>query len=188
MGSPKQVLTYGDTTMVGAVVDTARRSRVADVIVVTGFHGEQVEPAVGSRARIVHNANAVSGNMSSLVVGLDAVAGTDGVIVLLSDMPQVTPDVIDTLIDAMSEHGERAGWIEYSDGPGHPVALAAASFDEVRHLRGPKALWRYLEALESSDVAVAKVETPKPTDVNTQEDYERVTRSVPTREQGCHRD
>ena len=179
METPKQVLPFRDTTMVGAVVRAAERSLAVDILVVTGFHREEVEAAVGTSVRLVHNPQARSGNMSSLIAGLDAVGDVDGVVVLLSDMPQVSSVVIDAVITGMSTSGARAGWVQYTDAGGHPVALSAASFADVRALVGPKALWRYLEALDASDVFAARVESDKPVDVNTSADYERVIRSRP---------
>ncbi len=172
MGEPKQVLPFGDTTMIGAVVDAASRSRLQDLVVVTGFHHRRVEAAVGDRVRIARNPDPGRGNMSSLLVGLDAAGDVDGVVVLLSDMPQVSTGVIDGLIDGISSTGAAAGWVAYADGRGHPVALARAILPDVRRLEGPKALWSFLEGLDPEDVFVLRVGTDKPTDVNTREDYE----------------
>jgi molybdenum cofactor cytidylyltransferase len=177
MGVPKQVLPLGDTTMVGAVVRAAERSMAVDVLVVTGFHREEVEAAVGSSARLVHNEAATSGNMSSLLVGLDAAGDVDGIVVLLSDIPQVRPDVIDAVITGTSTSGALVGWVEYVDAPGHPVALTAGSYADIRTLEGPKALWRYLVSRDPSDVFKARIGSTKPIDVNTSADYQRVIRS-----------
>lgn len=183
MGVPKQVLPFGGTTMVGEVVDAALQSQVADVVVVTGFHHREVEDAVGPSVRIAHNPDAASGNMSSLLVGLDAAGHVDGVVILLSDMPEVTSDTIDALVEGVVERGARAGWAEYTTGTAHPVALTAESFPEIRRLRGPKALWSFLDSLGEGEVYALSVAGPKPIDVNTEGDYEELIRRVQGRSQ-----
>jgi len=178
MGTAKQVLPYGSKTLVGAVVDEANRSVVQDVVVVTGFHSTQVAAAVGTSARIVHNPDAAAGNMSSLVIGIDDVAEVDGVVVLLSDMPQVTSHTIDALVSGVVDTGAVAGWVEYANGEGHPVVLSVSTFEIVRTLTGPKALWRYLESLDPGSLFVFTLDSPRPIDINTQDDYYAATRDL----------
>lgn len=175
MGTPKQVLPFGDTTMVGAVIRAARASHAADVIVVTGFHRDEVEAVVGSSVCVVRNPAPETGNMSSLLVGLEAAGDVDGVVVLVSDMPRVSSSAIDALIDGVSGREAYAGWVEYTDGRGHPIALAGKAFEKVRRLSGPKALWPYLDSLDDDDVFVRKVTDSRPIDVNTPQDYDRLT-------------
>lgn len=171
MGVIKQVLPYGSSTLIGTVVETARDSILDDVVVVTGFHSAEVAAAVGNVARIVYNPDAASGNMSSLVSGIDAAPDTVGVVVLLSDTPQVLPSTIDALVAGVVESGSVAGWVSYSDGKGHPIVLCASTFGFVRTLEGPKALWRYLESLDSDALFVLSVDSARPIDINTEDDY-----------------
>jgi CTP:molybdopterin cytidylyltransferase MocA len=162
--------------MVGAVAHSAREAGLSPVIVVTGFHQDEVTAAVGDSALIAHNQNPGRGNVSSLLVGIDAVGDTAGVVLLLADMPDVRVDVIVRLLDGMSASASKAGWVEYCNGRGHPIALCVSSFEDVRTLRGSKALWPFLSALSDDDTFVVRVDEPIPTDVNTPEDYELVTR------------
>jgi molybdenum cofactor cytidylyltransferase len=176
MGLPKQVLPYRSTTMVGAVVDTAIDAGLAPVIVVTGFHEHAVVVAVGDDALLAHNPNAATGNMSSLLVGLDQVGDAGGVVVLLADMPEVDTEVVVRLADGMSGSSDLAGWVEYSNGRGHPIALARSVFNDVRTLSGPKAIWPFLSSIPEEDAFVVRVDAPRPTDVNTPAEYERITK------------
>ncbi|MCL1593802.1 MAG: NTP transferase domain-containing protein [Actinomycetia bacterium] len=178
MGRPKQVLPYGSTTLVGAVVVAAQASTVDEVVVVTGFHGAEVAAAVRESARIVRNPDPAAGNMSSLVTGLNAVGEGRGVVVLLSDMPNVSTEIVDALIAAVDDSGADAGWVAYSDGSGHPIVLGEHILEEVRDLTGSKALWRYLMSLATDRRLVLVVDDSKPVDVNTLDDFENVTRRL----------
>ncbi|MGI9584123.1 MAG: nucleotidyltransferase family protein [Acidimicrobiia bacterium] len=183
MGRAKVVLSVGSQSMVGSVVSSARLAGLDDVVVVTGYHGDVVADEIEGTARIVQNPDASRGNMSSLVTGLDAVPDSDGVVVLLGDMPLVSHEIIRSVRDTLASGGATACWVEYTDADdrpvmGHPVGLAAAAFPAVRRLTGRKALWKYLEGLPDVDVARVEVEEPKPLDVNTADDYEQLTRQL----------
>ncbi len=178
MGSPKVVLPYGSTTMVGAVVGAVVAADLSPVIVVTGFHREVVCEAVGRSARVVHNPHPESGNLSSLLIGLDALGDVDGAVVVLADMPGVRSEVVAALADGLIESGSLGGWVEYADGWGHPMALGRQVFDDVRTLTGPRPLWPFLSSLRSEDTFILHVDSLRPIDVNTPEDHERVARSA----------
>lgn len=178
MGVPKLVLPFGSTTMIGAVVGAANAADVEPVVVVSGFHDAAVLEAVGHAAPVVHNPRAATGNLSSLLVGLDAVGNADGVVILLADMPRVSASLINDLADGLLASGCVAGWVGYTDGRGHPIALAASAFDDVRTLEGRRPLWDFVDGLGDDEAFVLPVDDSKPIDVNTPEEYERATRQV----------
>lgn len=162
--------------MVGSVVSTSRVSGLEPIVVVSGFHSDEVCEAVGDSAAIAHNEHPELGNMSSLLVGIDAVGDVDGVVVLLADMPGVESELIVKLVNSVSQANYRAGWVEYPEGRGHPVALVQSAFADVRKLTGTKALWPFFAALSEGEAFPLHTATPRPIDVNTQADYERIAR------------
>lgn len=176
MGLPKPALPYGSSTLVGGVIRVATEAGLSPVIVVTGFHNDAVSGAVGGKALIAHNPNPELGNVSSLRVGIDAVGDSEGAVLLLGDMPGVQPGIIASLCNGMSASASKVGWIEYRDGRGHPLAFAKSSFDELRTLTGSKALWPFLSAVPKDETFVVESDEIQPIDVNTPEDYLRVTR------------
>jgi len=179
MGAPKPAMEIGSTTMVRLVIEAAAKADISDVYVVTGFHHKEVSEAVGSSAIVLRNPAPERGNVSSLVVGLNAVPSHSGVIVLLADMPFVKSSDIKKLAAGVSASGRAAGWVEYLDGRGHPVALASSTFEDVKRLSGPKSLWPYFDALSPHDVFVVERGEPKPADVNTRVDYDRLKTQIP---------
>lgn len=174
MGLAKPALAFGSSTLVGTVVDAAKAAELSPIVVVTGFHGREVSDAVGTAARVVHNPNPGAGNVSSLVVGMDACGDVDGIVLLLGDMPSVNSELIRQLSQGMVESGSRVGWVEYCNGRGHPLALAQSVFGELRSLSGSKALWPFLSSMDPKDTFVVRSEEPRPLDVNTPEDYQRL--------------
>jgi molybdenum cofactor cytidylyltransferase len=178
MGVAKPAMPFGDSTMIGAVITTARDAGLDPVIVVTGFHGEEVAEAVDDAARIVHNPDPGRGNMSSLLVGLDAIGDVEAVVVLLSDMPLVEPSTIDALCMGLLESGSMCGWTRYTDGRGHPIAFTPNGVEAIGGLSGTKALWPWFDSLDDHgryELVVNDVRSP---DINSPADYDNL-RSFP---------
>lgn len=174
MGVAKPAMPFGDGTMVGAVIDVAGSAGLDPVVVVTGFHREAVAEAVGGKALVVHNNEASSGNMSSLLVGLDAVGDVDAVVVLLSDMPIVESSTIEKLCRDLLASKAMCGWVGYTDGRGHPIAFTPRGIEMIGGLSGTKALWPYFDSLSDAERHELTVDGPRPPDINTTADYDEL--------------
>ena len=167
MGRSKQDLPFGDTTLLGHVVAAAEASRLQDVIVVVA-PGMRAPTA---RARAVVNEAPHNGTASSLLTGV-AAAGAHPVMVLLADMPDVTTELIDLVLEAWKEDPKWAAVTRYTDGPGHPLVLSPYLTAALSGLSGDKALWPMLREADESEILFVTIGDPKPLDVNTREDYE----------------
>lgn len=173
-GSPKQLLPFGDTTLLGRVVRNANASSLDRVVVVLGRASEDVRAAGGfGRAEVVDNAAYGTGCASSLLAGLDAAGeDCDALALLLGDQPGVRPEFIDL---ALSEWRRERPWAlvcSYRGDPGHPFVFARDAFKDLRGLHGDKAVWKLIEA-HPERVLWAKIDADLPPDVDTPEDYER---------------
>ncbi len=177
MGEAKPALAFGETTLVGSVIDAAHTAGLAPIVVVVGNHARAVAAAVGSQARIVNNPDPSSGNMSSLLVGLHALDDHDAAVVLLADMPTVDPATIAALCDGLAASGAMCGWTVYDNGPGHPIAFTPEGIEAISHLSGTKALWPFFAALDDDQRFALAVAGDRPIDVNTQQDYQHLVAS-----------
>ena len=175
MGVAKPAMPFGDTTLVGSVIAVARDADLDPIVVVTGFHGDEVAAAVGDSAGIVRNPDPGRGNMSSLLVGLDAVGESDVVVVLLADMPLVKAPTIEALCTGLLESGAVCGWTRYTDGRGHPIAFTPAGIDAIDALSGTKALWPWFDSLGDDERYELVVNDVRPLDINTAHDYQLLT-------------
>lgn len=110
------------------------------VTVVTGYRAEAIRDAVGDiGAHFIHNPDFASGMASSLAAGLDEpeIAGADGLLVMLADMPRITAADITRLIDAFRAEGGRAIIRSVSGGKrGNPVVLPRVLYPALRRLEG----------------------------------------------------
>lgn len=173
LGRPKQLLPYGDTTLLGHVVQTARDCRFDQLVVALGGAADGVREQVDlSGADVVVNESFGTGCSSSIAAALSAVDERAGLLVLmLGDMPGVTPQTVDTLVEQRGD--APLAVCRYDDGRGHPFAFERRMFEELAHLHGDKGVWRLLDE-RSADVVEIEIPGPVPLDVDTPEDYEAV--------------
>jgi molybdenum cofactor cytidylyltransferase len=173
LGQPKQLLPYGETTLLGHVLGTARACAFDQLVCVVGGGAGPIRDAVDlSGADVVENREFGEGCSSSIAVALGAVdARCDVLVLMLGDQPGVTPATVAALLHGRGDAPLAA--CRYADGRGHPLAFARSVFAELGALHGDKGVWKLLDrrACEVVDVPVAG---PVPLDVDTWEDYEAV--------------
>jgi molybdenum cofactor cytidylyltransferase len=173
-GSPKQLLPFGDTTLLGQVVRNANASALDRVVVVLGRASEELRATVDfGRAEVVENTAYGTGCASSLLAGLDAAGEACGSIaLLLGDQPGVRPEFIDYSIATWGRERSWAAVTSYLGNLGHPFFFAREAFADLRSLHGDKAVWKLIEA-HPERVLRIEIQAPLPPDVDNPEDYER---------------
>jgi molybdenum cofactor cytidylyltransferase len=170
-GQPKLVMPYGSTTVIGSVMAAAAESKVDRVVVVTGDHRGAVVSALPPGIETAHNDHPDRGNLSSLLVGIEAVGDVEAVVVLVGDMPDVDSGVIDQLLDRWADTDTVVCVPMYTNGSGHPILLDSSQFEVIRSLSGQKPLWSLIDSLGDDLVGRIAVDSPIPLDLNTNEDY-----------------
>ena len=180
MGQPKQLLPLAGTTLIDVVVQRALASRLSRILVVTGAAATAVEAAIAPRdVETVHNPDHYSGNLSSLRAGAAAVSDAAAVLLMLGDMPGVTPQIINAMLDAWQRTHPWAAIASYTNGEGHPFLLSRSALDHSLSLEGPKPLWRMLRLAPNGEVLHVEIEAPQPVDVDTPDDYDELLATWP---------
>lgn len=100
MGRTKQLLPWQGSTILGQVLDQARRSCLAPLIVVLGHDAERITQKVDlAGAKVVVNPDFARGQGTSLRAGLEGLPqGAEAALFLLGDQPLVTASVIDRIL------------------------------------------------------------------------------------------
>ena len=173
LGRPKQLLPYGDGTLLDAALRTARACAFDQLLVAVGGAADEVRATVDlDGAHVVVNDAYGAGCSSSIAASLGALdPRADVLVLLLGDQPGVTAATVAALLAGRGE--SPLAVCRYDDGRGHPFAFGRTVFDDLRGLHGDKAVWRMLEQ-RPNDVAEVPVAGPVPLDVDTWEDYEAV--------------
>ncbi|WP_406053885.1 NTP transferase domain-containing protein [Kribbella sp. NBC_00889] len=169
LGQPKQLLPYGGTTLLDAVLRTARDCEFDQLLVTLGGAAEDVRATVDlSGATVVLNPSYGSGCSSSIVSALDVVDNrTTGIVLMLGDQPGVRVRSARSVIQAEAP----IAVCGYRDGIGHPFWFARSVFPELANLHGDKGVWKLVESGRHAVVDVP-VDTEVPADVDTWDDYE----------------
>ena len=173
LGRPKQLLPYGDGTLLGHVAGVARACAFDQTVVAIGGSADDVCGSVDlAGAEVVVNDAYGAGCSSSIAAALGVVDPRCEVLVLmLGDQPGVTADTVAALLAGRAD--APLAVCGYDDGPGHPIAFARSEFSALADLHGDKGVWRLLDQ-RAADVATVPIAGPIPLDVDTPEDYQAV--------------
>ena len=173
LGRPKQLLPYGDDTLLGHALRTARDCGFQQLVVALGGAADEVRERVDlTGAQVVVNTAYGEGCSSSIAAALDVVDPRCEVLVLmLGDQPGVTAQTVRALLDGRGD--APLAVCRYDDGRGHPLAFDRSVFAELAALHGDKGVWRLLDR-RAGDVVEVPIAGTVPLDVDTPADYEAV--------------
>jgi molybdenum cofactor cytidylyltransferase len=173
LGRPKQLLPFGEGTLLGHVVSVARACPFDQVVVAVGGSCAEVLSAVDlSGTEVVINEEYGEGCSSSIAAALKVVSPrADVLVLLLGDQPGVTRSTVGALLAGRGD--APLAVCRYDDGRGHPLAFGRSVFGELADLHGDKGVWKLLDRAGASVVDVP-VAGPIPLDVDTEEDYAKV--------------
>jgi molybdenum cofactor cytidylyltransferase len=137
-GSPKQLAQWGQKTLLEHTVETALASAARPVIVVLGAEVTQSQKILAHRpVQTVINPAWAEGQSTSMRAGLAALPGHIGcALFLLADMPGVSTELINRLIQRHQETLAPLVWPEFAGRRGNPVLFDRALFPELRQVTG----------------------------------------------------
>jgi molybdenum cofactor cytidylyltransferase len=174
LGRPKQLLPYGDATLLDHTLATARACGFDQLICVIGGGAvDGIRATVDlSGADVLENDRFGEGCSSSIALALESVdPRSDVLVLLLGDQPGVTPAAVRALLAGRGE--APLALCRYDDGRGHPFAFARSMFEELAQLHGDKGVWKLQDRYEDV-LAEVRIAGAIPLDVDTWEDYQAV--------------
>ena len=176
MGRPKMSLPWGNSTVLGRVIQVLQAAGVKDVIVVTGGDSAAAEDiAHGCNARTVFNPGYAGEEMlSSLQVGLRALSEeTQAALIALGDQPQIQEETVRLIQDEYIRISAPLIVPSHRMRRGHPWLVARELWDSVFALRSPQTPRDFLN-LHASEIHYVVMDTPSILqDLDTPEDYEQ---------------
>jgi len=170
MGANKLLQDWRGKPLLRWTVELALASEARPVVVVTGHEAPQTEAVLrGLDVVIVRNSAYRDGLSTSLRAGLSALPATsDGAFILLGDMPEISPALLNRMIAAFSPADGRSICAAVHDGRrGNPVLWGRSLFDEIAAITGDTGAKHLLRAHEEqlcevdADAAVLRdIDTP----------------------------
>lgn len=177
LGTPKQLLPWGDTTLLGHVLETVRALPFDEMFVVIGANGDEILDTVDlGGAIVIENPEWEEGMASSLRVGLDAVlrlSRADAVIIFLGDQPDVSEEVVNGLLEARRSTKRQAIVPKYRYMWGNPVVVERALWPRLMSLEGDEGAKRLLQA-HPEWVHEVWFEQRPPRDIDTRADFDEL--------------
>jgi molybdenum cofactor cytidylyltransferase len=173
LGQPKQLLPYGEATLLDWVLGTARACAFDQLLVAVGGAADAVRGAVDlGGADIVVNPGYGSGCSSSIAAAMGALdPRCDVLVLMLGDQPGVTAATVRALLAGRGD--APLAVCRYDDRRGHPFAFGRPVFGDLAALHGDKGVWKLLDR-RPGDVAEVRIGGPVPLDVDTWDDYRAV--------------
>jgi xanthine dehydrogenase accessory factor len=172
MGRNKLIESVRGKPLVRHATDAALASQLDTVLVVTGHEAAKVGSTLEDAAvTLVHNSDYREGLSTSLRRGIAAVPDyCDGAMVLLGDMPGISPALIDRLIAAFDSAPERRICLAVARGHrGHPVLWPRAFFGEIAALTGDKGARDLLDSHVDQSMEIEAGDDAPLIDIDTQE-------------------
>ena len=174
-GLPKQLLRQEGTTLIRRIADVALSLQAGPVVVVLGANQNQIQPELADLpVHLAFNDQWQTGMASSLHVGLQALwdEPVDAFLILLTDQPFVSADLLHQLIQARQQTGRGIIVCRY----GEPGNLGVPALFDIRYqenfmqLRGDVGARKLIQQHLSD---CADVSFPLATvDLDTQQDVE----------------
>ena len=178
MGEPKQLLPFGESTIVETVVDSMLGAKFDEVIVVVGHRATEIRDQLGKRpVSTVFNPDYREGMLTSAQAGIRTLQGNDAFALMLVDQPFITSQLIDQVVDAYVQTDKGIALPSYNYKRGHPVVFHQRYAGEILSLDADSGGVRTLFKQYSDDIHYVTVDTDQVLrDIDYREDYERALR------------
>lgn len=173
LGAVKPLVEHDGQTLVGRAVDLARSAGCVPIVVVTGAHAERVEAALAEHpaVEVVRNTRWEAGQGASVAAGIGhLVRGHPecaAALVLLCDQPLIPSAHLRALAERVLGGECLVAATRYPEGGGVPACFAAACFDELSRLDGPRGAVAIIRARPDATVlldapgALLDVDSPR---------------------------
>lgn len=187
MGQPKQLLPFGESTIIETVVDNMLNAKFSKIIVIVGHCAEQIRDTLKDRkVKIVYNPDYKDGMLTSVQRGVRSLdlknrqrLSADAILkdrcafsLMLVDQPFITSEQINKVIDAYSGTDKGIVLPSYNNRRGHPVIFHNRYADDILALDADSGGVRSLFNVYSDDMHYVSVDTDVVLrDIDSPEDY-----------------
>ncbi|MBN2034100.1 MAG: nucleotidyltransferase family protein [Deltaproteobacteria bacterium] len=177
MGIPKQLLSFGQNTLLDHVLAESLRSDLEKIVLVLGFQAEKIRQTLKTNLRhpklkVIENKDYSQGMSSSLITGLSAVEkDSNAVMVILGDMPYITSKIINFLLYRYEQSCFSLAAVIWEGKRSHPVIIGKSFFSALHGLRGDEGAKALFAKHADRVCLVEPFEEYNGSDVDTWDDY-----------------
>lgn len=177
MGYPKALLPLGDRTFLSQILSVLEGLELDVPRVVLGKHAEQICQKISSRdVRIIINQNPERGPISSIRLAISALEPTcPGCLIWPVDSPLVSQSLVKQLVCTFMRSHAPMIVPGCGESRGHPVVVSRQLFPELLTSPLEEGLKTLVRKYSHQIAIVPTGETAAIEDIDTPEDYLRVT-------------
>jgi molybdenum cofactor cytidylyltransferase len=193
MGEPKQLLAWGDHTIIEQIVGTLRQSPLDEVVVVVGHRADEVRAKISNLKSQIPNPKLQppmvrcefnpryheGGMLSSTQFGVSQLReAVRAAFIVLCDQPQVKATTLAKLREAFEQSDKGLVVPSYQLKRGHPLLIDVRKYrDEILALDGAPGMQKILRDHPDDILHVVFDDPTVLVDMDTKEDYERAVRN-----------
>ncbi|MBC3759940.1 nucleotidyltransferase family protein [Hyunsoonleella sp. SJ7] len=175
MGCPKQLLKWGEKSLIQHAIHTSKNTLAMEVIVVLGANSEDITFEINTEAVTVIVNNEWQQGLGKSIASaahfvLDSKEKVDGLLIVLVDQPFVTSDYLNEMLKTFNPNKKEIIATSYSkEKIGVPTLFDKTYFRELSQLSGDDGA----KGIIKTHKDLVKVITPnfKNIDIDTQADY-----------------
>jgi molybdenum cofactor cytidylyltransferase len=176
MGRLKALLPWQSLTLVEYQVQSLQKAGVAEVVVVVGHRGDEVEAPVKAMTGVttVVNPDYKQGKTTSIKAGLRNISGSArGVLVLAVDQPRPA-HIVEYVLKAHLERGALITCPVHRGHRGHPIIFSSSLLPDLLAITEEGQGLREVTNRYGKDTYQVEVDSPIVTvDVNSPEDFQK---------------
>lgn len=175
MGEIKQLLPFGNTTLLGTSILTAI-SCSTDVYVVLGANSDVIKEQIKEKVTLIDNENWEMGMGTSIACGVQHLMHSevhyDTCLIMLADQPFIDVDHVSNIIKVHNENNKGITATTYKNRVGVPVIFDSNYFEELSQLSGDNGAKEILD-LHINDLQSIDSKG-KTLDIDTKEEYQNI--------------
>lgn len=188
MGKTKQLLSFGDSTILEHVVENLLRSKIGELVLVLGHDSGRIKARFeGASIKLTLNPDYQQGISTSIICGVRAAnPQSQAYLIALGDQPLIKSEVVDQLIAAYKSSGKGIIVPAFSGMAGHPVIFDLKYREDLLSLTGDRG-GKSIVTAHPEDVFQVEVDTASVIyDIDKWEDYQQqLEHYLSSKEQVC---
>lgn len=201
MGKPKQLLPFGNSTIIETVIDNMLASNFNDVRIVIGHCADEIKTQIGNRqVKTLYNPHYREGMLSSVKKGVESLnlehasyassskqnesklKDRDAFALMLVDQPFITSDLINKTINAYVNTEKGVTLPSYNYRRGHPAIFHHKYAKKILALDTDSGGVRSLFKTYADDIHYVSVDTDDVLrDIDNPDDYENAIKENKSR-------
>ena len=178
MGSPKQLLAWGEVTLLQNAIAQAEIAEVDRVVVVLGANANSIKNTIPKTVSSVENKDWQTGMGSSIACGMrfleKSKVNYSSVLILLADQPFIDAQYINQMVLTMKKEAKGIIATTYNGRAGVPALFSNKYFTQLEKLNSEFGA-KELLSKNTADIHLLHAGN-KTIDIDTQEEYQKLNK------------